>query len=203
MKQNKLTNVRNLVLIAMLGALSAILMLFKFPLPFAPSFYTVDIGDLPVLIGSFAIGPLAGVIIALVKNIINLVLNGTTTMFVGELANFLNSAALVLPAALIYHRNKTKKSAIMGLVCGVIIATIASCILNVYVTLPLYCNAYGWKLDKIIDMAKAVNGLVTNLNTYVICAVVPFNLVKGGLTSLITIVIYKYVSKYIHSYQNH
>ena len=112
---NKNTNVKMLVQIAMLSAVAAVLMLVEFPLPFlAPSFYQLDFSEVPVLIGAFAMGPLAGAAIELVKILMNFVLNGTVTAGIGELANFLMGCALVVPAGMIYRRVKNKKYAMIG-----------------------------------------------------------------------------------------
>src|SRR5574344_812846 len=113
------TNVRTMVQIAMLSAVATVLMLVEFPLPFiAPSFYELDFSEVPVLIGAFAMGPLAGAIIELIKILLNFVLNGTMTAGVGELANFLMGCAFVVPAGIIYKKSKTKKNAVIGMVTG-------------------------------------------------------------------------------------
>lgn len=195
MKPSKTFNTRSLVLIAMLSALSAVLMIFQFPLPFALPFYKVDISDVPALIGAFAISPLAGVIIELLKNILHLLLQGSTTFTVGELANFLSGALLVFPAALIYHHNKTRKSAIIGLVVATIIMSIASCFINAYITLPFYIKAStDYTMDGIVAWAGSVNGFVKNLFTYLVFLVLPFNIVKCFLSSVITMLLYKRVA---------
>ena len=109
-RENKGTNVRMLVQIAMLSAVAAVLMLIEFPLPFiAPSFYELDFSEVPVLIGAFAMGPLAGAVIELIKVLLNFVLNGTVTAGVGELANFLIGCAFVVPAGILYRKNKSRK----------------------------------------------------------------------------------------------
>lgn len=194
MNQTKVLSTRNLVLMGMLGALSAVLMLFKFPVPFALSFYTVDFSEVPVLIGAFSLGPVAGVIIELIKNLLNLLMNGTTTAGVGELANFISGSILVVTASLIYRRKKNKTNAIIGLTVATIVMSIASCFINYFITLPAYFLAFGMNWDTILNMSKEISGSITNPMTYLVISVLPFNLLKCGLSSLFTVLLYKYVS---------
>ena len=117
MTTTKTLNIRNLVLIAMMAAIAMVLMLFEVSLPMiAPSFYEIDLSELPVLIGTFAMGPVAGVLIELVKILLKLLIKGTSTAYVGDLANFLVGCSFLLPAGIIYHMKKTKKSAIIGMI---------------------------------------------------------------------------------------
>lgn len=194
MKNKKKLNTRMIAQIGMLGAIAVVLMLFEIPLPFAPSFYEIDLSEVPVLIGCFSMGPLAGVLIELIKIVLNLCINGTMTAGVGELANFLIGCALVLPAAFIYKRKKTKKAAIIGLVTGTIFMTIFGCFINAYVMLPTYAKAFGMPIEALIELGSAVNASITDLFTFVMFAVVPFNLLKGVLVSVIVLLIYKKIS---------
>ena len=139
-------------------------------------------------------GPLAGVLIELIKIILNLCINGSVTAGVGELANFVIGIALVLPAALIYKRKKTKKGAIVGLVTGTLFMTISGCFINAYVMLPTYAKAFGMPIEALVGMGSAVNANITDLFTFVMFAVVPFNLLKGVLVSIIVLLIYKKIS---------
>ena len=112
---------RMIVCVGMLAAISTILMLFEFPLPFlAPGFYELDFSEVPILIGAFALGPVAGVLTELVKVLLNLVVNGTQTAFVGEFANFVMGCMFVLPASLIYKMKKSRKHAVIGLAAGTV-----------------------------------------------------------------------------------
>ena len=189
---------RMLVQIAMLAAVAAVLMLFEFPVPFAPPFYELDFSEVPVLIGSFAMGPFAGACIELVKVLINLVINGTDTMFVGELANFLIGCAFVIPAGIIYRKMHSRKGAIIGMVSGTLIMTILGCFLNAYLLLPAYSKAFELPMDALIGMGTAVNAHINGLLTFVVFAVAPFNLLKGVLVSLIVFLIYKKISPILH-----
>lgn len=187
-------SVRTTVKIGMLAAISVVLMLFEIPLPFAPSFYEIDFSEVPVLIGAFAMGPVAGAAIELVKILLNLVITGTDTAGVGELANFITGCSLCLPAAIIYKRKKTRKGAMIGMVAGTALMVVIGCLINAYVMLPAYSAAFNLPIDALVQMGTAINPNITNLNTFVIFAVAPFNLLKAVLVSLIVLLIYKKIS---------
>lgn len=195
-KQNAKTKnkVRMMAQIGMLSAIAVVLMLFEIPLPFAPSFYEIDFSEVPVLVGSFAMGPLAGAAIEFVKILLNFTINGTTTAGVGEFANFLIGCAMVLPAAWIYKMNHTRKGAIIGMLTGTLFMAFIGCFLNAFVLLPTYAKAFGMPIDALVGMGTAVNSHITSLTTFVIFAVAPFNLLKGFLVSLIVFLIYKKIS---------
>lgn len=188
------TGVRTIVQAGMLGAIAVVLMLFEIPLPFAPSFYEIDFSEVPVMIGTFAIGPVAGTAIELVKILLNFIINGTTTAGVGEVANFLIGCALVVPAGIIYRRKRTRTGAIIGMAVGTVFMTLIGCLLNAYVLLPVYATAFQMPIDALVAMGTAVNGSIDSLFTFVAFAVAPFNLLKGVLVSLIVFLIYKKIS---------
>ena len=194
MKQKNLFSVRNLAIMGMLGALSAVVMLFEFPLPFiAPPFYEIDFSEVPVLVGSFMIGPVAGVIIELIKILIKLLIKPTSTAFVGEFANFVIGCALVVPASIIYRRHKTKKTAIIGMVVGSIFMAIAGIFVNAYVMLPFFSQTV-MPMENIIAMGTAIHPSIDNVLTFCLLTVAPFNILKGVLVSIVTILIYKKIS---------
>lgn len=188
---------RNIAVIGMLSAISTVLMLFEIPLPFAPEFYKLDFSELPILIGSFAIGPVAGVLIELVKILLKLVIKGTTTAFVGDFANFIIGCSLVVPAAVIYHKFKTKKSAVASLITGSLIMTVFGSLFNAFYLLPAFANLYGMPLDTIVGIAQKINGSIDSVATLVLFAVVPFNLLKGALLTILTMLLYKHISPII------
>jgi len=188
------SDVRTLVQIGMLGAVSSILMMFEIPLWFAPSFYKMDLSEVPVLIGSFAMGPAAGALIELVKIVLHLVFKGTTTAGVGDFANFLIGCSFIVPAGMIYSRRKSRKSAIIGMTVGGLFMIAAGCVLNAFVLLPVYGKAFGMPMDALVGMGTAVNPAITNLTTFALLAVAPFNLLKAVIDSGITLVLYKYIS---------
>ena len=198
MMERKLLNTKNVVLMGMFGALAAVLMLFEVPLPFlAPSFYGLDFAEVPMLVGTFALGPAAGLVMQIVKILIKLILKPTSTGFVGEFANVCIGCSLILPAGLIYQFKKTKKGAIVGMVAGTMIMAVVGAVLNALVMLPFYSNFMP--LDTIIAAGAAINPAICNVWTFVFLAVAPFNLVKGFIVSLITALIYKRVSMIIHA----
>lgn len=192
------TKIRTIVQVGMLAAIAVVLMLFEIPLPFAPSFYEIDFSEVPVMIGTFAMGPLAGAAIELVKILLNFFINGTTTAGVGEVANFLIGCALVVPAGIIYRRKRTRKGAIIGMAAGTVFMTLLGCVLNGYVLLPTYAAAFQLPIDSLVAMGTAVNGSITDLFTFVAFAVAPFNILKGVLVSLIVFLIYKKISPVFH-----
>ena len=186
--------VKNMITIGMLAAIAVILMLFEFPIPFlAPGFYKLDLSELPVLIGTFAMGPVAGIAIEFVKILLNLLINGTTTAYVGELGNFIVGCAFLIPAGIIYWRKKTFKRAVIALVAGGLTMVVAGSLMNAYVLLPLYASAFGG-MQNIIAAGTAVNGHITSVATFVLLAVAPFNLVKAVLVSVLTLLLYKRIS---------
>ena len=186
--------VRMMAQIGMLSAIAVVLMLFEIPLPFAPAFYEIDFSEVPVLIGCFAMGPLAGAAIEFLKILLNFAINGTTTAGVGEIANFLIGCSLVVPAALIYRWKRTRTGAIIGMITGTVFMTVVGCFLNAFVLLPTYAVAFGMPIDGLVQMGTAVNSAITSLTTFVLFAVAPFNLLKGTLVSLIVFLIYKKIS---------
>lgn len=192
------TKIRTIVQVGMLAAIAVVLMLFEIPLPFAPSFYEIDFSEVPVMIGTFAMGPLAGAAIELVKILLNFFINGTTTAGVGEVANFLIGCALVVPAGIIYRRKRTRKGAIIGMAAGTVFMALLGCVLNAYVLLPTYAAAFQLPIDSLVAMGTAVNGSITDLFTFVAFAVAPFNILKGVLVSLIVFLIYKKISPVFH-----
>ena len=197
LKENKLFTLKHLVLMGMFGALGAVLMLFEFPIPFiAPPFYGLDLSEIPVLVGTFSMGPLAGLVIELVKILVKLVLKPTTTGFVGEFANFCIGCSLVLPAGFLYKRNKTKKGALIGMIIGTVSMAVIGAVLNALVMIPFYSNFMP--LESIIAAGAAINPVVSNVWTFAFACVAPFNLVKGALVSLFTTLVYKRISIIIH-----
>ena len=178
----------------MLGAIAVILMAFEIPLPFAPSFYKIDFSEVPALIGCFAMGPAAGAMIELIKIVLHLLISGTSTAGVGDIANFAIGCAFILPAAWIYKAKHSRKSAMIGMVVGTVFMAFIGCFLNAYVLLPAYAKAFSMPIDALVGMGTAVNGHITNLLTFVVFAVAPFNLLKGAMVSAVVLLIYKKIS---------
>lgn len=185
---------QTLTQIAMLGAVAGILMNLEFPLPFlAPSFYQLDFSEIPVLIGSFAMGTGAGVMIELIKILVHLVTKGTMTAGVGDVANFLMGCAFVVPAGMLYrlHQKKSRRHAVIGMAAGTITSTAAACFLNAFVLLPMYGKAFGMPIEAFVEMGAAVHASVNSLLGFVALIIVPFNLFKYALISVIVFFVYK------------
>lgn len=195
----KLTT-RKMVMIAIMGAVSTVLMLFEFPVPFAPVFIKMDFSELPILLCGFIYGPLAGVMTAFIKIVLNMLIGGTETMGIGDLANFIVSVAYVLPAVYVYKMNHTKKGAIIGLVLGTLTTTCIAVFNNMYIMFPVYAKLFHMPLEAIVDMANAVNPFVHDLFTLMLFTMVPFNLLKFGLVSVITFFVYKKISVVIRKF---
>lgn len=183
---------------AILGAIAFVLMLFEFPLPFAPSFYQIDLSEVAVLIGTFAMGPVEGVIIEALKIVLHILFHGTTTAYVGELANFIIGCAFIVPAGIIYKHHKTRKTAMIGMFTGTLCMALAGSLINYFVLLPMYSTLYGMPMDTIIAMGTAIFPAVKNMLTFVCLCVVPFNLFKGAVVSVLTGILYKHVSPILH-----
>lgn len=187
---------RKIAMIGMFSAVSMILMLFEFPLPFAPSFYELDFSELPILIGTFAYGPAAGVLMEFVKILLKLFIKGTSTAFVGDLANFAVGCSLVLPASVIYAFRKTKKNAIIACIAGTLVMTVFGTAFNAIYLLPAFAEFYGMPLDTILALGKEVNPLMTegSIVSFVVVCVAPLNLIKGTADSILTLLVYKPLS---------
>lgn len=192
-------NTKTMVKISVLGVISFVLMFFEFPVPFlAPTFMKFDISDLPSLIGAFAIGPMAGVIIQLLKNVLNLLIEGSTTGAVGELANFVVGSVFAYTAGFVYFKKKTFSRAVVGLLLGTVAMTIVITLANYFIMFPLYAKLMGQDIQVFIDMGTAINKNITDLKTMMMISVVPFNLVKGIIVTAITLLVYKRVSPILH-----
>ena len=187
--------------IGVLSAMSAILMLFEIPLFFAPSFYKLDFSEIPILIGSFAFGPAAGVVMEFIKILLKLVIKGTSTAFVGELANFAVGCSFIIPAATIYYFKKTKKTAIVSCVIGTVILTVFGTMFNALYLLPAFSKLFHMPLETILEMGQKVNPLMRegSIVSFVIVCVAPLNLLKGASVSIVTMFIYKPLSKILKS----
>lgn len=194
------TTTTRLTLAAMFGALAAILMLFELPILFTLPFIKLDFSDIPVILGAYMLGPLWGAVIAFVKIALNFVLNGTTTVGIGELANLLFTLAYVLPAGIIYRFKRTKKGAVLSLIAGTLIASVSAVILDWFVVFPFYISvSSSLTMDAVIGMASDTNPLVNNAFTMMIFSVFPANLLKYTLASVITFFAYAPLRKLINS----
>lgn len=197
LRKEQLTT-RTMVKISALSVIAFILMLLDFPLWFTPPFIKFDISDVPSLIGSFAMGPMAGVLVQLLKNLLDLFIDGSDTAAIGELANFIVGSIFAYSAGLIYYKNKTLKTAIIGMIVGTLTMTVSISLINYYIMIPFYAKAFGMPIDSIVAMGSAVNKYVVDFKSLIIYAIVPFNLFKGAVVSLVTLILYKRVSPILH-----
>jgi riboflavin transporter FmnP len=183
----------------LLAAASIILRYIETAVPFLfPSFLKLDISNIPALIGSFAMGPVVGAAILLIKNIAYLPM--TSTGGIGEIADFVVSLTLVLPAAMVYRYNKNRKGAILGMALGtVLMSLLGGPLMNYYVLIPLYSKFMP--IEQILQMAAVANPGINSVWTYILYAVVPFNLVKALLICGMTYLLYKPLSPILHKYR--
>lgn len=184
--------VRMMVQIAVLGAAATVLMALEFPVPFlAPPFYKLDFSEIPVLVGAFALGPAAGAAIELLKVLLHMLLQGTQTAGVGDLANFLIGCSYVMPAAMIYRSKKTRRRAVAGLAAGSVCMVFAGCVMNAFVLLPAYAAAFRVPVESFVEMGAAIHPAINSLFRFCLLAVGPFNLLKGIADAAVTLLIYK------------
>lgn len=167
-------NTKLMVKIAILSGIAWLLMLFEMPVFFFPPYLRIDASDIPAIIGGFSLNPLAGVAIECIKNLIKFATNSYSGG-IGELANFIVGTAWVLPASILYRRNKTKKTALVGMALGVVSMVVVGTLMNYFIIIPLY----------IPD---------ADILSLVLYTIVPFNLFKGTVLTIITLLIYKKIS---------
>lgn len=194
MNKKSFMSVRTLTVTAMLTAVSYVLYLFGFKLPIVPSFLTMDFSELPAVIASLSMGPVAGVMVCLLKNLLHLAISHT--MWVGELSNFILGAAFVVPVGLIYHKKKTKKGAVLALLSGAVIMAAVSVVSNYFIIYPLY-DKVAFPMEVIVGMYTAILPRVTTLLPALLIFNFPFTLVKALVSVLVTLLIYKPLSPII------
>lgn len=192
-------NTRKVAMIGMFSAIAMILMLFEFPVPFAPPFYKLDFSELPILVGTFAFGPAAGVMMEFIKILLKLCVKGTSTAFVGDLANFVVGCSFIIPASAMYAFRKTKTSAVWACVTGTAILTVFGTAFNAVYLLPAFSELFGMPMDTILSMGMETNPLVKegSIVSFVAACVAPLNLLKGASVSIVTLLIYKPLSPII------
>lgn len=187
---NKLTK------ISILGVLAFVIMAVEFPLPMFAAFLKIDFSDVPALLAGFALGPWSGIMVEVVKNFLHLF--RSQTAFIGEAANLLTGILFVVPAAWIYARGKSKKSAIVGLMVGTVVMAAGMSVANYYLIVPLYQKLLNIPTSAVIALGSQVNSHVVDLKTLVVYSILPFNIVKGILVTLVTVLIYKKLSPVLH-----
>ena len=187
-------NLKNMVLVSILGAISGVLMLFKFPLPIAPTFMKMDFSDSVLIIGGFLTGPVYSLIMIFIKWIVKIIITSTQTAYTGELSGLILNISFILPMSYFYRKNKTKKTAIMLMIIFSITTSIIAIITNVYMIFPLY----GLAGDAIVTPFKALFPFVDSVWQVMLISILPFNLMKIAINSIIALVLYKKVSTFVH-----
>ena len=196
MKKN---TTHNLTVAAMLSAVAFILMFIEFPIPMLiPAFIKMDFSDLPALLGAFALGPVYGVIISFMKNLLHIVIKGTSTACVGELSNFILGAIFSAVAGYLYKHHKSRKTAIIGAVAGAVAMGVLSVPSNYFVVYPAYVQFYHMSLEAILGMYQAILPSADSLIKCLILFNLPFTLVKGLLDAVLCMLIYKPLSPILH-----
>ena len=185
------SRVRFITVTAMLSAISFVLMYFEFPIPIMPAFIKFDFSDLPALIGTFAYGPLCGVIVCLIKNLLHLM--DSNSMLVGELSNFILGAAFVIPAGLIYKFKTTKKSALIGGITGAVFMGVFCVFSNYFIVYPVYYQV-AMPEEAILGMYQAILPSMKSILQSLIVFNLPFTVVKGLISVAITMLVYKPLS---------
>lgn len=190
-------NVRKITMTAMLSAVSSVLMFFSFNVPLMPSFIKMDLSELPALIAAYTIGPVSGVVVCLVKNLVNLFFS--TTGGIGELSNFLLGAFFVFPAGLIYQKMRSRRGALIGALAGDLAMALLSVVSNYFVVYPVYSAFLS--MEAILGMYQAINPHIENLFQALVVFNMPFTFVKGLLSVIITFLVYKKISPIIKGRQ--
>lgn len=195
--KKKPVNVRYMTMTAMLSAIAFVLMMLEFSIPIMPSFIKLDFSELPALIGSFAMGPLSGTVICLIKNLLHLPMSSTGG--VGELSNFILGAMFVIPAGLFYKKRKGRKSALIGSLVGAVLMSVISVASNYFIVYPVY-TAF-MPMEAIINAYQVI---LPQADTLLKCLVIfnmPFTFIKGMMNVLITFLVYKHISPIIKGAQ--
>ncbi len=187
---------RRITVTAMFAALATILMYIELPLPFMPPFLKVDPSSIPILIGSFILGPTAGIAMAFVKAFVHLL--SSTTGGVGELADFIITSSFAVSASLVYRRHHTKRGAVLACIVGTVCITAAGVLANKFLLLPFFSKVMP--MEAIFSACGAVNPLIHDTGSYLLFGALPFNMMKGVLISLLTFPVYKKMSSHIKAF---
>lgn len=194
-ERQRILSTKKMAMIGLFSAISSVTMLFEIPMFFAPSFYKIDLSEVPVLVIGFAYGPVAAVLTELLKIAIKLVLKPTSTAFVGELANYIVGCSFVLPASILYYYHKTKKVALIGCIIGGICMTFLGTSLNAIYLLPKFAMMWGCDISMFVELGQKVNKHIVDVYTLVVFAVAPLNIIKSFIVSLIVLFQYKRISQ--------
>jgi riboflavin transporter FmnP len=189
--EKKRFGTKEMVRISLLGLLGFMLLMLNFPIPLIPSFLELDIANLPGIIAALTMGPLAGVAVEFVKNLLKIVIS-TQTVGVGEISNFICGVSLIVPLGIIYAKTKSLKGYILGGAVGIITLCAVASLSNYYFIIPAYAVVFGG-MDAIIGLASSVNASVTDLSGLIVLSVIPFNIIKGLVNVALGYVLYKFL----------
>ena len=193
---HKVSPARRVSIIGICSAMATVLHMLDFPLVFmAPDFYKLDFSELPVMLCGFYLGPSAAIVCEGLKILLKLMLQGTSTAFVGDFANFAVGCSMVLPAIIVYPLRKSRGSAILGLCIGTVVLTVFGTAFNAVYLLPTFARLYGVELETLIGYGTAIHRSVDDVVSFVILCVAPLNLLKGILISVLTMLLYKRVAR--------
>lgn len=198
--QRRRLNTRAITMMAMLGAIAAILMFFEISVPFTLEFVKLDFSDLPILLSGILFGPELGAVTAVIKIALKLVFKPTSTMYVGELSNLILAIAFEAIASAYYRHHRTKKGAMIGLILSTLCTSVIAIVSNWLLIFPFYVNMFHMSMDSIIKAAHVAAPWVNSELSMFMTSIFPFNIVKYGLVSLITFMIYKPLSTVIKKY---
>ncbi len=176
--------------VALMSVISFVLIIINFPLPIFPTFLKIDLSDVPSLITTMIMGPIAGILVQLIKNLLHFLINSSSGG-IGEIANFFIGLSLILPVTFIYKLKTTKSGYIIGGVVGVLFMTFVGVVINYYVLLPMYIKFMG--MESIIQSGTEVNGYIVDMKSFLLFAIAPFNIVKGTITVIVSGVLYNYI----------
>lgn len=190
----KKTTLRHMTVAGLFGAIAFVLMFFSFGIPVISPFAEFDLSALPELIGGYVLGPLGAVYIILIKLLLKLLFQGSTSMFTGEVQNLILSLSYVLPSIFFYRKHRTKKGAVIGLCVGSLISIVMAVITSLYLIFPAYIALYGMNWDGIIEMCAAANPMIKNIPSFVAFSVIPFNVISRLASSVIAMLVYKKIS---------
>lgn len=189
-KKSSKININSMTIVAMMSAIAFILQFFEFSVPFMPGFIKLDLSDLPALIGTYAVGPVGGVLIALIKNLLHL--PQTSSACVGELSNFILNAIFILPAGILYRKKKTKKRALLGALLGAVLMAVISVPSNYFVVYPVYYNFLS--KEAILQAYQIIFPKVDSILDCLVVFNMPFTFMKAMISVVITMLIYKHIS---------
>ena len=194
--------IKRTAFVGLMGAVSAVLMLFRFPLPFLPPFISFDLSGVMEIMAGYMFGPVAAFMVIIVKILLQLVMQGSLSFGTGELQGLILSSAYVMPAIAVYHWNKSKKSAVFGMILSTVIVSVTAVFTNLYLIIPFYARMANMTMGDIVAMCTAVNPIMKDVMSMAVLGILPANLIKYGATSVVTFFVYKRLSKVVRDMIN-